>query len=93
MQPLNIHVRGLSPVKQFPLLSLALPLSLSLSFRESEKLFDFNWQELNIKKEALGVQQSVDYSSPISYPADTSLAFSSFILIVVQRFKTVVKLS
>lgn len=78
MQPLNIHVWGLSPVKQLP------PLSFCASFRESEKLFDFNWQELNIKKEALGVRQSVDYSSPLSSSADMSLAFLAFILIVLK---------
>lgn len=78
MQPLNIHVWGLSPVKQLP------PLSFCASFRESEKLFDFNWQELNIKKEALGVRQSVDYSFPISSSADMSLAFLAFILIVLK---------
>lgn len=77
MQPLNIHVQGLSPVKQFPHL-------LSPSFGESEKLFDFNWQELNIKKEALGVQLTLDYSSPISYSADMILAFLAFILIVLK---------
>lgn len=62
----------------------SFPLSLSLQALESEKLFDFNWQELNIKKDALGVQQSVDYSSPISFSTVMSLVFLAFILIVLK---------
>lgn len=49
MQPLNINVKGLSPVKQF-FLSLSLSLYLSPSCGESEKLFVINRQELNITK-------------------------------------------
>lgn len=39
MQPLNIHARGLSPVKQLPRLSAAPPSSPPASFGQSVKLF------------------------------------------------------
>ena len=62
MQPLNIHVWGLLPVKLFP-----LPLSFYNRARNFLIFFYFNRQELNIKKEKLRERSSVwvDGSGPV----------------------------
>lgn len=63
--------KGFHPWSCFPALFLQ-------ALGESEELFDFNWQELNIETEALGVQQSICFSSSISFCADMGLAFLAF---------------